>query len=243
MKHFSYLSLIAVAALAGCVVPQTPPLPDQVIELSPGIRLNRTRNELIIRAQVAARIGWMEQVVCKAGTREHESLLVVDVAPRLIHAALLALGCTPGSPGSWRESLTAEGESNGFALILPTGSRLDILVRFTRAGEQVEVPICEWLRSETPAGESMGFPRDKFVFAGSHVRPNPKSLGPGEHYVADYTGSVIGLVTFGDEVIGFEEVIPDRVEFTPALWEAHTDRIPHEGSDVELIIRPLARIE
>jgi hypothetical protein len=47
----------------------------------------------------------------------------------------------------------------------------------------------------------------------------------------------VGLVTFGDEVISFEEVIPDRIDVAPAMWESWTDRIPVEGTPIELIIR------
>ncbi|MSR69185.1 MAG: hypothetical protein EXS17_02425 [Phycisphaerales bacterium] len=240
-------ALATIAAIRCAALPRESPHPqakrtitrEEFIDLAPGIRVNRTRNEVIIRAQVAARIGWMEQIVCKAGTREHESLLVVEVAPRIIHAALLALGCEPGSPGTWQESSPENDGVSAFELKPPTGSRLDVLVRYTRDGALIEVPVSDWLRSESPSGESIAFSRDRFVFAGSHVRPNPPSLGPGEHYVADHTGSVVGLVTFGDEVIALADVIPDRVEVAPALWEAYTQQIPPEGTDVELIIRPI----
>ncbi len=250
-------AFVAILALVGCsAVPEVVPparesvhtreiVQPSVIELAPGLHLNRARNEVIIRAQVAARIGWMEQIVCKAGTREHESLLVVEVAPRLIHAALLMLGCEPGTPGSWQEvlsepSATADATPT-CVLNPPTGSPLDIRVRFMRGEERVDISVSEWLRSESATGESIAFASDRFVFAGSHTRPNPPSLGPGEHYVADYTGSVVGLVTFGDEVIAFADVIPDRIEISPALWEAYTERIPAEGTEVELILQPRAR--
>jgi uncharacterized protein (AIM24 family) len=62
-------------------------------------------------------------------------------------------------------------------------------------------------------------------------------MGPGEHYVADFTGSVVGLVTFGDEVIAYDDVIADKVDVDPAAWVAWTERMPPEGTRVELLIR------
>lgn len=220
---------------------QSSPLPPQaLLQLGPDIKVDRQNSQVFIRSQIASRIGFLEQLVCKAGTREHESLLAVEVAPKMIHAALLAAGFTPGTPGSWSE-MPPDAAGNPVAKFQPpTGSKIELFVRWQGDGRTNECAICEWVRG-VPANASSNtpvkFPCDRFVFAGSHVRPNPKSLGPGEHYVADYTGSVVGLVTFGDEVIAFEEVIPDRIDVAPAMWESWTDRIPVEGTPVELIVR------
>ena len=75
------------------------------------------------------------------------------------------------------------------------------------------------------------------MFAGSRIRANTPSMGPGEHYVADFTGSVVGLVTFGDEVIAYDEVIADKVDIDAAVWVAWPERMPPEGTRVELLIR------
>ena len=233
-KLFSASSV--ALTLMSCALPTGAPQPSR-IQFGPTIRIDRARGEVTIDAQVAARIGWLEQLVCKAGTREHESLLAVEVAPSMIHAALLAAGYEPGTPGSWVESSLGKDGEVLLELKPPRGDRVDLFVRFQRDGMAVEQPLSEWVRGESVSSETLLFPSDQFVFAGSLVRPNPKSLGPGEHFVADYTGSIVGLVTFGDELIAFESVIPDRVEFAEALWEAWTDRIPPEGTPVELIIR------
>ena len=210
------------------------------LQLGPDIRVDRRKSEVIIRSQIASRNGFLEQLVCKAGTREHESLLAVEAAPKMIHAAFLAAGFTPGSPGSWTET---QPDASGKSVVNfqpPTGSKIELFVRWDDDGRINERALCEWVRGVSPNNSSttpIVFPCNRFLFAGSHIRPNPKSLGPGEHYVADYTGSVVGLVTFGDEVIAFEEVIPDRVDVAPAMWESWTDRIPVEGTPIELIIR------
>jgi hypothetical protein len=58
-----------------------------------------------------------------------------------------------------------------------------------------------------------------------------------ERYAADDSGSIVGLVTFGDEVVAMRTVIPDKVDVAPASWKARTDDIPPEGSPVTVIFR------
>jgi hypothetical protein len=62
-------------------------------------------------------------------------------------------------------------------------------------------------------------------------------MGPGEHYVADHTGSIIGLVTFGDEVVGFEEVFSDQQSVQPLAWQVRIDHVPPVGTPVTVILR------
>ena len=234
-KNSTSASLQTTEQEQSSLIPQQPPL-----QLGPDIRVDRRKSEVIIRAQIASRNGFLEQLVCKAGTREHESLLAVEAAPKMIHAALLAAGFTPGSPGAWTETQPDAAGKSVVNFQPPTGSKVELLVRWDDDGRINERALCEWVRGVSLNNSSttpIVLPCDRFIFAGSHIRPNPKSLGPGEHYVADYTGSVVGLVTFGDEVIAFEEVIPDRVDVAPAMWESWTDRIPVEGTLIELIIR------
>ena len=79
-----------------------------------------------------------------------------------------------------------------------------------------------------------------WVFAGSRIRSNTKSMGPGEHYVADRTGSIVGIVTFGDEVIAYDEVLSDKVDVDAPEWQANTAAMPVPGTRVQLVIRPRA---
>jgi hypothetical protein len=62
-------------------------------------------------------------------------------------------------------------------------------------------------------------------------------MGPGEHYVADMTGSIIGLVTFGDETIGFSRVLSDQESVQEPVWEAATEHLPEPATPVTIIVR------
>jgi len=224
-----------VLAFGGCAAPgpggaapasDAAPVASAPVQLAPGLEVDRSRRELRVNAQVAMDRGWLEQAVCRAGTREHESLLVVEASPRAIHAGLLLLGLQPGAPGSWTQS--ADGALRSAP---PTGDPVELWVR-TAGGDR---PLHEWIHDPR---SGRAFPAHPWIFAGSRTRPNTPSMGPGEHYVADRTGSVVGIVTFGDEVIAFREVHADKAEVEAPEWQARTERIPAPGTSVTLLVRP-----
>lgn len=186
------------------------------------------------RIEITARTcldeGWLEQIACSPQTREHESLLVVAAKPSQIHAALLMAEFEPGAPGKWTY------ENNTIGTINPMGDNLEVMVRYINSsGQTIENPIRHWIRDGSGGGQD--FPDEPWVFGGSIIAPNPKSMGPGEHYVADMSGSIIGLVTFGDEVIGFSRVLADQADVQAPLWEVKTQAVPPIGTHVTLILR------
>ena len=192
-----------------------------------------------VAAEACLDEGYLEQVACSPGTREHESLLVVAAKPSQIHAALLLAGFEPGLPGRW----TYENQTLG--TIDPTGDAIDVRVRYTKPdGEEVQTPIREWIRGVVPPhGESdrepvyEKFPELPWVFGGSSIARNTPGMPPGEHYVADMTGSIIGLVTFGDETIGFSRVLADQEDVQAPEWEVNTPAVPPMGTKVTLVLR------
>jgi len=197
------------------------------IRLGPGLDVDRAAGEVRLAAQSALDAGWLEQAICLAGTREHESLLVVDTPPRLLHAALLMLGLEPGRPGRWR----VDEATGAVVREPPEGPRLEIVLRYEhpRRGE-VEEPLSRWFLARD--GE-IG-PEHPWRFAGSLEETD----GDGTVYLADFSGSVAGLVTFGDEVIAHEEVLADRIDVEREPFRVATDRVPPPGTPVSVAIRP-----
>ena len=181
-------------------------------------------------AWVCLEYGWLEQIACGPGTREHESLVVPRARPSQIHAALLMAGFEPGAPGSWSY------ENEQYTFTPPAGTALDVFVRYDVAGGGiVEEPIRAWIRDHHGRH---AFPDEPWIFAGSIIAPNPDWMEEaGEHYVADVTGSIIGLVTFGDEVIGFSRVLADQAAVQPPEWEVNAGHIPPVGTEVTIILR------
>jgi hypothetical protein len=211
-----------------------------VLEPFPGVRVDVRAATVELDADVCLDEGWLEQIACGPGTREHESLMVPRATPSQVHAALLAAGHRPGRPGRWERMEPLEGEAAGrVRLAPPSGSRLRISVRVGAGDDAEDVPVAHWIRDHLGREK---FPDEPWVFGGSHIEPTPEWMredgaGP-EHYVADMTGSIIGLVTFGDEVIGFSRVLSDSAEFQAPEWEADTEHIPPVGTPVVIVIRP-----
>jgi len=197
-----------------------------------GITIDREARTVHVRAWVALQEGFLEQIACSPGTREHETLMVVRAKPSDIHAALLLLEYQPGQPGRWMH----HAEKDKVELIAPRGPAFEVLVRYeNKEGETVTHHVRQWIRDHH--GKST-FPEAPWIFGGSQFKPNPEFMGPGEHYVADMTGSIIGLVTFGDELLGFQRVIADQAAIHEPAWEVDTDKIPDEGTPVTLILKP-----
>ena len=194
-----------------------------------GVAVHAGQGRVEVQAFVCLDGGWLEQVACSPDTREHESLVVVKTRPSNIHAALLMAGIEPGSPGRWSY------EDGTVSVVPPTGDRLDVLVRYESNGRRIEEPIGSWI---VGTADDRPFPDVPWVFAGSAFAENPDWMKPGEHYVADFTGSIIGLVTFGDEVIGFQEVIADQVDVHPPEWEVDDLLVPPMGTRLTLIVKP-----
>lgn len=198
----------------------------------PGVVVAPAQHRVELEAVVVLDAGWLEQIACTAGTREHESLLVPHAMPSQVHAALLAAGFEPGRPGRWRH------ENGAYVYEPPLGAPLDVAVRYRDAeGEVVEEPVSRWIRDHH--GRRV-FPDGPWIFGGSRVERVPETLGGDEHYTADLSGSIIGLVTFGDEVIGFGQVIADEVSVAPPEWEVFTERVPPIGTPVTIILRARA---
>ena len=233
-RRRAQLTALLWITAAGCASPPPPTTtPAQApAPLAPfeGIRVAPAPGTVEVEAWTCLDAGWLEQIACSPGTREHEALVVVKAKPSEIHAALLMAGLEPGSPGSWHY----DESTDELDFIAPRGETVEIRVRYQRHGVWREEPIGAWI--EDANGESV-FPNDPFIFAGSLFAENLEWMGPGEHYVADMTGSIVGLVTFGDEVVAFSQVLADQESVQPPLWQVRHDAVPPLGTKVTLILR------
>lgn len=201
--------------------------PEPLIELAPGLQVDRANRLVFIQGLTCLEAGWLEQAICGRATREHESLVVTAVPASRIHAALLLIGLTNGAPGSWR------WEGQELHLTPPTGDPVSISVRYERGGRPAEHSIAEWICGT----DGRAFPHTPWVFAGSLFIADP-AAGGAERYVADSSGSIAGLVTFGDELLGRPEVLSDQEAVQPPEWIVCPDRLPQPGTPVQVILSP-----
>lgn len=199
----------------------------------PFIRIDVDNRVVEVDAVSGITSGWLEQVICLAGTRMHESVIITQAQPSHIHAALLLIGLKPGRPGKW-EPDPNDPTGRAYRVVPPEGDEVAISVEWTNAvGVKREVPVREWIRD---FHTKELFPNRPWVFGGSLMA---EDFTGQEVYVADKSGSIVGIVTFGDELLGWVEVLPDQVAVLPAEWEANGEAMPPENFTPLLVrLRP-----
>lgn len=219
--------------------PATPP-----IKL-PGIEIDTEGEFVDVEAKVCLEEGLLELVACTTGTKEHESVVVIDASPIHIHTALLLIGARNGNP-AMRKPINEE--QTRWMHLPPQGDPIEVSrVCEDADGNPVERPISDFItRSEgDPYMQDMGyddssssdgekeeaFP-DTFVFAGSHLIENEN----GEtQYLAEQSGNLISISTFGDELLclsGFQSR-----ENGQLVWEIDPTHLPALDTQVTLRLR------
>ncbi|MEX1113613.1 MAG: YdjY domain-containing protein [Akkermansiaceae bacterium] len=207
----------------------------------PGVKINLEQWSADVESSVCLQEGLLELIACTRDTKEHESVLRVEAKPSHIHTALLLLGARPGSPA---QQQAIDPEMTRFRSVPPSGSPVDVfIVQKDEKGLENEQPISEFIvrargydgteETEVEAAKREKFPTHTFLFAGSVLVPDGD--GP-RRYVADETGSVITISTFGDELLclsGFHGQDNESL-----VWEVDGEKMPALGTKVILRLRP-----
>lgn len=192
----------------------------------PHLRIDLNHKVVEIDGMCAINAGWLEQIVCTAGTRTHESLVATEAKPSHIHAALLLIGLEPGTPGWWKID-PDDPEGKKWVVQPPNGSKVSITFEWKGAdGTKRSAKAREWVRDFHTHDL---LPQGPWIFGGSMMKPDYTGVVT---YVADRTGSIAGLVTFGDELLGWSEVLPDQEAVMAPEWEANTPVMPEPGTPV-----------
>lgn len=208
--------------------PVEPPPPKSPFGPPPGAkRLSRTapiwvdlrRKALFVDGRVAVREGPpLEMFACPAHTKEHESVVAVDAEPRLVHAALLALGAEAGHPVRYEPYRPA------------TGTKVDIIVQWQDAdGRSHKMPAQQWVR-RIATKKALAHP---WVFGGSGFWKDEKTGESG--YKAD-SGDFICVSNFDTATLDLP--VASTQANADLLFEAFTEHIPPQGTPVRLVLRP-----
>ena len=209
----------------------------------PGLVVDFQNRCVDIEATICLDEGMLELIACTKETKEHESIVTITARPMHVHTALLLLGANNGNP-AMRKSV-GEGGTR-WVDIPPRGDSVDVYLVFkNNEGKVVEHAISDFVtrseeRPDVLAGAALGnaqqgdkkFPKT-FLFAGSLLVGD----GPGPRtYLADRSGSVISIVTFGDELLCLPGV---HAKSNDALmWQIDATKLPEVGSKVKLRLRP-----
>lgn len=203
------------------------PQSDGLTELAPGLRIDASAGIVEFDGRVSPMITGavhgrdrflLEQFVCLAGTKDHESVVVTDVKPSAIHAALLAAGATAGKPVTWVT------DADAIRVVPPTGTA--VLVEFL-VGDGGPQDARAWV-VDADSGEPLT--GGGWVFAGSTVKPSRD----GVFYEADAAGTLVGLAGFGSETIAWIDPISDQEEEGDLRWVASDAAMAHAGEAVRV---------
>ena len=212
-------------------IAESEPAPEsRLATVFPGIRIDTAKHLVEFDARISpmifapyeGRFFYLEEFVCKAGTKDHESLVVTDVAPSNIHAALLLVGLEPGRPVTWEHpqgepvALPAEGPAVDVFFVLNEGQ-----------GERVVDPR-EWTKVKKG---SRRFPAGHWIFAGSDIAGTAEQ----PFYEADAAGTIVGLASFGTEVIAWPRVISHEEADEQLEWVADLEAMPE--ADTPVVVR------
>jgi hypothetical protein len=196
-----------------------------------------------VEAKICLTEGMLELLACTKDSKEHESLIAVVPKAAHIHAALLLIGAQPGNPAMRKEVETEDGPR--WIDLEPRGQEIDISLVFNNeAGEPVEHPIKEFLiksaeesfepkPEEKNNKENRAFPTNTFLFVGSHVFKDGEA---DPVYLADESGNVISLSTFGDELLALPGVHANDNQ--GLVWSVDPTRLPPLDTKVILRLKP-----
>ena len=212
----------------------------------PGMVIDFQKRCVDLEATICLDRGYLELIACTKGSKEHESIVSIEARPMHVHTALLFLGATNGNPAMRKP---VDEEKTRWVNLPPRGDSINVsLVVKNSEGETVERPISDFVtrskerpdeindsddRERKDAAEKDNTFPHTFLFAGSHLRDNEK--GP-RQYLADRSGHVISIATFGDELLCLPGV---QSHANGALmWQIDSTHLPKVGTKVTLRLRP-----
>lgn len=174
---------------------------------------------LVMRAKIAVRDGALEHLLCLKGTKEHESILYTEAAPRKIHAGLLLTGAEAGHPVRFKPKFEA-----------PAGSPIQIEAEWLDGMKRKRADVRTWVKDERTM-KTLTF---DWVFAGSEIYPP----GPNEKepfYAAD-DGDLFTVANFPNAILDLP--FASSASDADRIYVADPTTVPPRGTWVTLYLKP-----
>jgi hypothetical protein len=195
--------------------------PDGLKKLDPffPVWLDPANRRVIMVGEVAQQRAPLEMFACLRGTKEHESVVVVDTKAFIVHAALMALGAKAGHPVQF---------SPKYVPAAGTEIEIDIVWK-DGEGKLQRTRAQDWVRN-IETGKALAY---NWVFGGSSFWLD-ESTGQ-RHYQAE-GGDFICVSNFPSAMLDLP--VESSQANTALLFEAFTERIPLRGTPVTIILKP-----
>ena len=223
--------MLSLALHLGCAQekesPAAKPLPNDAkkveakkVPVGPNIlfEVDGETRKVWVSAEVCRTMGPLEQLLCRKGTKEHESVLIADIDARDLHKALVLARGEPGSPVTFRPEYKAA-----------TGSVIRITLMYEKDGNKLSVPAQDWVR-ETKSMKALAH---DWVFAGSRFVPDPLDKNKPPIYLAN-EGDVICVSNFESALLDLP--IESSKQNADVQFEAFTENIPPDGTKVAICL-------
>ena len=210
---------------------------EEGVVVSPGLRVHLAEGYIDMDAVTLHKhADWLELLVCLDGGREYESVFETQVEPSRVHAALLMLGLEPGHPRRVIPPADPTDPAGEYTAVPPEGPPVRVTVLIPNdpadpAGGTTEVEANRFVMNEQ-TGEVMD--GNVWVFAGSRMRATEG--GEGKTYVADANGTLLSLVSFGDDLLARTNTLTN--DDNGLTWSTNPDVIPEERTPVVIRLRP-----
>jgi hypothetical protein len=203
-----------------------PPIPDSFKPLNKEKLLffEKTadgKRRVHVLAEVCLREGPLEVFLCKANTKEHESIVHADVDARAIHTALVAAGAKPGSTVKFVPDYKPA-----------TGSVIKVSVTYFKDGKLLTKPAQYWVQNLRTKKQM----EHEWVFAGSRLFKYPDDPDKPPFYCAN-NGEVISIANFSDSMLDLP--VKSSKENAELGFTANTERIPPLKTKVIVTLEPV----
>jgi len=238
--RYSHFSLLACSlacgfalVLAGCAEqePASNPKPEPAqrkgeskkVEVGKNVYLEveGDKRRVLVQAYVCLRKGFLEQLLTRKRTKEHEAILAADIDAADLHKALLLTGAEPGKPVQFVPKFMP-----------PSGAPIKISLEYEDKGKKTRRPASEWVRNRKTQKDL----EHDWVFAGSRLFPDPEDNTKKPFYGAN-DGDVICVSNFDTALLDLP--VDSSKDNDDLSYEANTERIPELETPVLIILEPV----
>ena len=195
--------------------PSDAPLPG-LKRLSPDAKvwIDPQQKRVVLEGEIVLRQGPLELLACLKQT-----IIACETQAYVVHAALLAIGATPGNPARFQPEFTPA-----------RGTEIGITIEWKdKDGKKQSADARDWLKN-AKTGKALTYP---WVFGGSGFWKEPMT---GKNFYQAEDGDFICVSNFPTAMLDLPVESPQAN--AALMFEAFTERIPAEKTKVTLILTP-----